>query len=278
MRRPCGTRSSPRSTRSIASCGASRSSVSSTGCRPISSTRRPTRAARPGEHAIDLQKEADLAASWDSTPSSSTRAPFINQPAVRFDNQAKFHPRKYLVALLRLLCAGKGCQVFEQTEHRRDRGHADHRDDVERRAHSLRARAHRDARAAAGQVGAAARDGASIEARALQLVRRRRMGAARHRSRSALLGYGRSVRLPARRSPARSRLRHLRRRRSQDRAGGRHDGMLQPARAAAQVAAAGDRAHASVVGAGHRNERRPALHRRDGRAAVRRDRICRATA
>ena len=36
-------------------------------------------------------------------------------PRVRFDNQAKFHPRKYLIALLRLLCAGKGCQVYEQT-------------------------------------------------------------------------------------------------------------------------------------------------------------------
>ena len=59
--------------------------------------------------------------SWDSTPSYIDAVPFVNRPGVRFDNQAKFHPRKYLIALLRLLCSGKGCQVFEQTERRGDR-------------------------------------------------------------------------------------------------------------------------------------------------------------
>jgi glycine/D-amino acid oxidase-like deaminating enzyme/Rieske Fe-S protein len=67
------------------------------------------------QYAIDLQKEADLAAELGFDAEVIARAPFINQPAVRFDNQAKFHPRKYLIALLRLLCAGKGCQVYEQT-------------------------------------------------------------------------------------------------------------------------------------------------------------------
>ena len=61
------------------------------------------------------------------------------QPGVRFENQAKFHPRKYLIALLRLLSTGKGCQVYEQTEIERDRGHADHRDHAGRPSHSLRA-------------------------------------------------------------------------------------------------------------------------------------------
>ena len=66
-------------------------------------------------HAIDLQKEANLAAELGFDAELVASAPFINQPAVRYDNQAKFHPRKYLIALLRLLCSGKGCQVYEQT-------------------------------------------------------------------------------------------------------------------------------------------------------------------
>jgi glycine/D-amino acid oxidase-like deaminating enzyme/nitrite reductase/ring-hydroxylating ferredoxin subunit len=72
---------------------------------------------RPGQekHAIDLQKEADLAAELGFDAEVVARAPFINQPAVRYDNQAKFHPRKYLIALLRLLCSEQGCQVYEQT-------------------------------------------------------------------------------------------------------------------------------------------------------------------
>ena len=71
----------------------------------------------PGEETTRsiCRKKRTSRTSWDSTPSSSKSAPFVNKPGVRFDNQAKFHPRKYLLALLRLLCSGKGCQVFEQT-------------------------------------------------------------------------------------------------------------------------------------------------------------------
>ena len=65
--------------------------------------------------AIDLQKEADLAAELGFDAELIASAPFLNRPAVRFANQAKFHPRKYLIALLRLLSTGKGCQVYEQT-------------------------------------------------------------------------------------------------------------------------------------------------------------------
>lgn len=67
------------------------------------------------KYAVDLQNEANLAAELGFDAEFIERAPFINQPAVRYDNQAKFHPRKYLIALLRLLSAGKGCQIFEQT-------------------------------------------------------------------------------------------------------------------------------------------------------------------
>ena len=71
---------------------------------------------RPDQQALDLQKEADLAAELGFDADLVTRAPVVNAPAVRYDNQAKFHPRKYLIALLRLLSSGKGCHVFESTE------------------------------------------------------------------------------------------------------------------------------------------------------------------
>ena len=67
-------------------------------------------------HPIDLQKEADLATELGFDAELMSCVPQVNRPGVRFDNQAKFHPRNYLIALLRLLCSGKGCQVFEQTE------------------------------------------------------------------------------------------------------------------------------------------------------------------
>ena len=63
----------------------------------------------------DLEKEVELATELGFDAAFVEKAPFVNAPAVRFENQAKFHPRKYLIALLRLLCSGKGCQVFEHT-------------------------------------------------------------------------------------------------------------------------------------------------------------------
>lgn len=40
--------------------------------------------------------------------------PFKTYGSIRFDNQAQFHPRKYLCALAREV-AGEGCQIFEKT-------------------------------------------------------------------------------------------------------------------------------------------------------------------
>jgi glycine/D-amino acid oxidase-like deaminating enzyme/nitrite reductase/ring-hydroxylating ferredoxin subunit len=68
------------------------------------------------KNAIDLKKEADLADELGFDAELVSSAPIFNQQAVRFNNQAKFHPRKYLLALLRLLCSGPGCQVYENTE------------------------------------------------------------------------------------------------------------------------------------------------------------------
>lgn len=73
---------------------------------------------RPGQesHGLNLQEEASLANELGFDADLVQDAPAFHGPGVRFDNQAKFHPRKYLVALLRLLSAGKGCQIFESTE------------------------------------------------------------------------------------------------------------------------------------------------------------------
>ena len=67
-------------------------------------------------NSIDLGTEADTASELGFDAQLVDSVPIFNRPGVRFENQAKFHPRKYLLALLRLLSAGKGCQVYENTE------------------------------------------------------------------------------------------------------------------------------------------------------------------
>jgi glycine/D-amino acid oxidase-like deaminating enzyme/Rieske Fe-S protein len=65
--------------------------------------------------AVDLAGEAALATELGFDAQYVDRAPLVHRAGVRYDNQAKFHPRKYLLGLLRMLGSGKGCQVFEQT-------------------------------------------------------------------------------------------------------------------------------------------------------------------
>ena len=66
------------------------------------------------KEASSLKKEADLAVKlgFDATYLSS--APYFNLPAVRFANQAKFHPRKYLRSLVAKI-PGNGSHVFEKS-------------------------------------------------------------------------------------------------------------------------------------------------------------------
>ncbi len=68
------------------------------------------------KNSIDLTHEADLAQELGFDAEFTKCVPVFHRPGVRFENQAKFHPRKYLIALLRLLSVGKGCQVYESTE------------------------------------------------------------------------------------------------------------------------------------------------------------------
>lgn len=79
---------------------------------PSADTHRPEQES----NALDLQHEADIANELGFDAEFVNSIPFFNRPGVRYDNQAKLHPRKYLLALLRLICTRKGCQVFEGTE------------------------------------------------------------------------------------------------------------------------------------------------------------------
>jgi glycine/D-amino acid oxidase-like deaminating enzyme/nitrite reductase/ring-hydroxylating ferredoxin subunit len=62
------------------------------------------------EDEVEAAREAGLAASF----TDETDLPWRVKAAVRFEHQAQFHPRRYCVALARLV-DGDGSRVFEQT-------------------------------------------------------------------------------------------------------------------------------------------------------------------
>ena len=64
--------------------------------------------------ASSLKKEADVAAKLGFDAAYLNSAPYLNLPAVRFANQAKFHPRKYLRSLVEKI-SGSGSHVFEKS-------------------------------------------------------------------------------------------------------------------------------------------------------------------
>jgi glycine/D-amino acid oxidase-like deaminating enzyme/nitrite reductase/ring-hydroxylating ferredoxin subunit len=61
-----------------------------------------------------LKKEADLATKLGFDAAYLESAPYFNLPAVRFADQAKFHPRKYLRCLIAKI-PGDGSHVFEKS-------------------------------------------------------------------------------------------------------------------------------------------------------------------
>ena len=61
-----------------------------------------------------LQEDAMLAAEFGFEAAFVEQVPYANRPGVRFAHQAKFHPRRYLAALLRAI-PGEGSHVFEKT-------------------------------------------------------------------------------------------------------------------------------------------------------------------
>jgi glycine/D-amino acid oxidase-like deaminating enzyme/nitrite reductase/ring-hydroxylating ferredoxin subunit len=74
----------------------------------------PLKSNNNSDDTTELKKEAKLAAALGFEASFIKRVPFVNRPGIRFSNQAKFHPRKYLAGLLRAF-ASKGGHVFENT-------------------------------------------------------------------------------------------------------------------------------------------------------------------
>jgi glycine/D-amino acid oxidase-like deaminating enzyme/nitrite reductase/ring-hydroxylating ferredoxin subunit len=66
------------------------------------------------KEASSLKKEADCAAKLGFDAAYLNSAPYFNLPAVRFANQAKFHPRKYLRSLVAKI-PGSGSYVFEKS-------------------------------------------------------------------------------------------------------------------------------------------------------------------
>jgi glycine/D-amino acid oxidase-like deaminating enzyme/nitrite reductase/ring-hydroxylating ferredoxin subunit len=71
----------------------------------------------PLDERVDgtLREEADTARELGFDAEYVDRVPYVNRAGVRFDRQAKFHPRKYLARLLEAL-PGDGSHVFEDTE------------------------------------------------------------------------------------------------------------------------------------------------------------------
>ena len=67
-----------------------------------------------GREASSLREEARLAATLGFDAEFVDELPFIGGPGVRFDGQARFHPRKYLAALARAV-ADRGGMIFEHS-------------------------------------------------------------------------------------------------------------------------------------------------------------------
>ncbi len=74
----------------------------------------------PGAESIDaeadtLRQESQLAAALGFDAEYLDRVPFMDAPGVRFDGQARFHPREYLAGLLGGI-SGKGSYAFEHSD------------------------------------------------------------------------------------------------------------------------------------------------------------------
>ena len=64
---------------------------------------------------VDFEAEARLASELGFDAEFTPDVPLFGGPGVRFEGQARFHPRKYLAAIARAIVAGGG-QIFEHSE------------------------------------------------------------------------------------------------------------------------------------------------------------------
>jgi len=67
------------------------------------------------DESRDLKRDAELAAELGFAADFVAAVPVFRRPGVRFANQAKFHPLRYLAGLVRRI-PGRGSHVFERTE------------------------------------------------------------------------------------------------------------------------------------------------------------------
>ena len=220
-----GTPASPRSTRSTPSSATKASTATGRGC-GLQARAARRRVARTTS-ARRFGRRRRWPTSWASTPRSSTTCRSSACRASSSSGQARIHPGKYLRAPRRAI-DGDGSHVFEQTR-------ADEVTDEPlsvKAGHTIACQRHRPrhAHAADGQDEPGERDAAADEALSLHVVCRRR-DACQGTVPDPLFWdtadpyhYLRSI------EPRRSRLRHLRRRRSQDRPGRGHRALLRAAR------------------------------------------------
>ncbi len=68
----------------------------------------------PAKHQADLLRDAELAVQFGFDATFLDTLEQVQQPAVRFERQAKFHPRRYLQALLPAI-SQRGGRIFENT-------------------------------------------------------------------------------------------------------------------------------------------------------------------
>jgi len=64
---------------------------------------------------VDFREEASLASDLGFDATFVPEVPFIGGPGVRYDGQARFHPRMYLAALVRAIRAAGG-RIYEHSE------------------------------------------------------------------------------------------------------------------------------------------------------------------
>ena len=133
-----------------------------------------------------LQDEASLASELGFDATALPHVPFIGGPGVRFEHQARMHPRQYLGGLVKAVRARKG-QIYQ---------HSAPRSSVEIRWASRRTvlgtwTGHRDCHAqSAGRRGRSdRREAVPDQAGAVHQLRGGRARAARNRTRRPLLGY-----------------------------------------------------------------------------------------
>ncbi len=67
------------------------------------------------EDRAGLERDAELAGQLGFDAEFLRKVPFVGLPGVRLPNQAKFHPLKYLLGLLKTI-RGKGSDLFENSE------------------------------------------------------------------------------------------------------------------------------------------------------------------